>query len=192
MRWGFRRRGLGLLVFYFFFFGLCVVGSDSEVLRDIYYDNHVVSEKCCVVLRAAPTFFRFCEGVFSIFRFGSFEIFNAENPVRQGPSAGYEIPLLYQMLDYVIQYHFSHIWENDDLEHEEKYLAFYKEVVGLTAETVALWQCVGFAHGVLNTDNTSILGLTIDYGPFGFLDIYDPYFICNGSGRTMNIVSFLK
>jgi len=46
---------------------------------------------------------------------------------------------------------------------------------------VAGWQCVGFAHGVLNTDNMSVLGLTIDYGPFGFLDAYDPEFICNGS-----------
>jgi uncharacterized protein YdiU (UPF0061 family) len=49
---------------------------------------------------------------------------------------------------------------------------------------VAEWQSVGFCHGVLNTDNMSILGLTIDYGPYGFLDFYDPDFICNGSGTS--------
>ena len=51
---------------------------------------------------------------------------------------------------------------------------FFAQVVGLTAELVAHWQSVGFCHGVLNTDNMSVLGLTIDYGPFGFLDFYDP------------------
>jgi serine/tyrosine/threonine adenylyltransferase len=61
------------------------------------------------------------------------------------------------------------------LDYEE----WYGEVVRRTAQTIAQWQAVGFAHGVMNTDNMSILGLTIDYGPFGFLDAYDPQFICN-------------
>jgi len=60
-------------------------------------------------------------------------------------------------------------------------LAFFTEVVKRTAKLVAHWQCVGFCHGVLNTDNMSILGLTIDYGPFGFMDRFDPEFICNAS-----------
>lgn len=50
-----------------------------------------------------------------------------------------------------------------------------------TAELVAKWQCVGFTHGVLNTDNMSLLGLTIDYGPYGFMDFFDPKFVPNGS-----------
>ena len=54
-------------------------------------------------------------------------------------------------------------------------------MVRRNARLVAEWQCVGWCHGVLNTDNTSIVGLTIDYGPFGFLDMYDPDHICNGS-----------
>lgn len=61
---------------------------------------------------------------------------------------------------------------------------FYREVIRLTAEVVALWQGVGFTHGVLNTDNMSILGLTIDYGPFGFMEAYDEDFTPNGSDGT--------
>ena len=57
-------------------------------------------------------------------------------------------------------------------------------MVKRTASLVAQWQCVGWCHGVLNTDNMSIVGVTIDYGPYGFMDRYDPGFICNGSGKT--------
>mmetsp|Transcript_12357 Transcript_12357/g.15761 ORF Transcript_12357/g.15761 Transcript_12357/m.15761 type:complete len:101 (+) Transcript_12357:857-1159(+) len=57
----------------------------------------------------------------------------------------------------------------------------YEELVKKTAEMVAAWQCVGFCHGVLNTDNMSMLGLTIDYGPFGFMDFFDTKHICNHS-----------
>ncbi|XP_064471322.1 protein adenylyltransferase SelO-1, mitochondrial-like isoform X4 [Ornithodoros turicata] len=64
---------------------------------------------------------------------------------------------------------------------QEKYKAFFKEVLKKTAALVAGWQCVGFCHGVLNTDNMSITGLTLDYGPFGFLDWFDPDHICNSS-----------
>lgn len=60
-------------------------------------------------------------------------------------------------------------------------LGRYQEVVRSTAELVSQWQCVGFTHGVLNTDNMSILGLTIDYGPYGFMDFFDPKFVPNGS-----------
>lgn len=58
-------------------------------------------------------------------------------------------------------------------------------VVSVPARLVAQWQAVGFCHGVLNTDNMSIIGDTIDYGPFGFMEIYDPHFICNGSDRSV-------
>ena len=62
-----------------------------------------------------------------------------------------------------------------------RYAAVYREIVLRTARLVAQWQCLGFCHGVLNTDNMSILGITIDYGPFGFMEAYDPDHICNGS-----------
>jgi uncharacterized protein YdiU (UPF0061 family) len=77
------------------------------------------------------------------------------------------------LADYVIAEHFP------DLAGD--YVAWFGEVVRRTAHLIAAWQAVGFAHGVMNTDNMSILGLTIDYGPYGFLDAYDPWFICNHS-----------
>jgi uncharacterized protein YdiU (UPF0061 family) len=78
-----------------------------------------------------------------------------------------------QLADHVIAEHFP------DLAGD--YAAWFDEVMRRTARLVAAWQAVGFAHGVMNTDNMSILGLTIDYGPYGFLDAYDPWFICNHS-----------
>lgn len=81
-----------------------------------------------------------------------------------------------QLADYVIHYHWPH------LQHEqEKYILWFRDVVTKTASLIASWQTVGFAHGVMNTDNMSILGLTLDYGPFGFLDDWQPDFICNHS-----------
>ncbi|MBD4776069.1 hypothetical protein GUG13_14595, partial [Xanthomonas citri pv. citri] len=64
---------------------------------------------------------------------------------------------------------------------EDKYRLWFSDVVARTASLIAQWQTVGFAHGVMNTDNMSLLGLTLDYGPFGFLDDYEPGFICNHS-----------
>ncbi|HEX2760610.1 MAG TPA: YdiU family protein [Rhizomicrobium sp.] len=76
-----------------------------------------------------------------------------------------------ELADHVIAEYFPQVTGN--------HAAWYGEVVRLTAEMVAQWQAVGFAHGVMNTDNMSILGLTLDYGPYGFMDAYDPQFICN-------------
>ncbi|HEY1877307.1 MAG TPA: YdiU family protein, partial [Rhizomicrobium sp.] len=78
-----------------------------------------------------------------------------------------------QLADYVIEEYFP--------EHAGDYAGWFGEVVKRTAEMIAQWQAVGFAHGVMNTDNMSILGLTIDYGPYGFMDAYNPEFICNHS-----------
>lgn len=150
--------------------GACVT-SDSEVVRDIFYDGHPIKEKCTIVLRIAPTFLRF----------GSFEIFKTMDQTsgKVGPSIGRE-DILITMLDYIIETFYPEVHSNFS-DREEKYANFFKEVILRTARLVALWQCVGFCHGVLNTDNMSILGLTLDYGPFGFMDLYDPDHICNGS-----------
>jgi uncharacterized protein YdiU (UPF0061 family) len=78
-----------------------------------------------------------------------------------------------RLADYVIGEYFP--------EHAGDYSGWFGEVVRRTAEMIAQWQAVGFAHGVMNTDNMSILGLTIDYGPYGFMDAYNPEFICNHS-----------
>lgn len=77
-----------------------------------------------------------------------------------------------QLADHVMTEYFPSITAGD-------YAAWFGEVVRRTAELIAQWQAVGFAHGVMNTDNMSILGLTLDYGPYGFMDAYDPQFICN-------------
>lgn len=113
-------------------------------------------ENGAMLLRMAP----------SHVRFGSFESFYYRN----------QHSALRTLADYVIEHHYPEFSGQPD-----PYLALYREVVIRTARLIAQWQLVGFAHGVMNTDNMSILGLTLDYGPFGFLDDYEPGFICNHS-----------
>lgn len=84
--------------------------------------------------------------------------------------------LLKVLVDFIITHHFP-----DCAGRPDRYAAFFREVVRRTARLMAQWQLVGFAHGVMNTDNFSITGATFDYGPFGFLDAYEPGFICNHS-----------
>ena len=114
-------------------------------------------EKGALVTRLSPSFVRF----------GHFEYaaFTLENP-----------DAVRQLADHVITHHYP--------EHQGHYAAWLSEIVKRTAHLMAHWQAVGFAHGVMNTDNFSILGLTIDYGPFGFLDAFDPGYICNHSDHT--------
>ncbi|QUJ68909.1 YdiU family protein [Photobacterium sp. GJ3] len=83
------------------------------------------------------------------------------------------------LADYLIKHHFP-----DLRVHTSPYAAMFQRIVDLTAVLIADWQAVGFAHGVMNTDNMSVLGLTFDYGPYGFLDDYVPGFICNHSDYT--------
>ncbi|XP_052806192.1 protein adenylyltransferase SelO, mitochondrial-like [Mya arenaria] len=151
--------------------GTCVT-SDTTVVRDIFYDGNPIKERCTLVLRIAPTFFRF----------GSFEVVRglSADTGRKGPSEG-NMELLKTMLDYCIQTFYPEIWSAHSSNKEDMYFEFWCEVVRRTARLVADWQCVGWCHGVLNTDNMSIMGITIDYGPFGFLDRYQADFICNGS-----------
>ena len=86
---------------------------------------------------------------------------------------------LKKLLDHVVENHFS-----ECLEHPEPYQAFFREVLERTAEMVARWQAYGFCHGVMNTDNMSILGITFDFGPYAFLDDFDARFICNHSDHA--------
>ena len=81
-----------------------------------------------------------------------------------------------QLADFVIARHWPQLRDQ-----AERYLLWFTDVVERTARLIAHWQTVGFAHGVMNTDNMSILGITIDYGPYGFLDDYQPGYICNHS-----------
>jgi len=102
-------------------------------------------------------------------RFGTFEIFYYRKQHEQ----------LKILADYVIRLHYPHVRHATD-----QYARFFDEVVERTAKLIARWQAVGWAHGVMNTDNMSILGLTLDYGPYGFMDDYDAGFICNHSDHN--------
>jgi uncharacterized protein YdiU (UPF0061 family) len=132
---------------------LCVTGSDAPVRREEI-------ETAAVVTRVAPSFIRF----------GHFEHFSYRE----------QIPQLRQLADFVID-HFYPACRGSDRLTGNPYAALLEAVSERTAATVAQWQAVGFCHGVMNTDNMSILGLTIDYGPFQFLDAFDPDHICNHS-----------
>lgn len=99
-------------------------------------------------------------------RFGSFEVFFYRNQHEH----------VLTLADYVIKYHFA-----DLTQETNPYIAWLETVIDRTASLIAQWQAVGFSHGVMNTDNMSVLGLTIDYGPYGFMEAYDPAYICNHS-----------
>lgn len=113
-------------------------------------------ETAAIVTRLAPSFIRF----------GSFEVFfyrSQHNEIKT-------------LADFVLQHDYPEL-----LESPKPYVALLREVVRRTARLMAQWQAVGFCHGVMNTDNMSILGLTLDYGPFGFMEAYEPGYICNHS-----------
>ncbi|MEM7353165.1 MAG: YdiU family protein [Acidobacteriota bacterium] len=129
---------------------LSLVATGDEVVRDMFYDGHPKPEPGAVVCRVAPSFIRF----------GNFEIFTS----RQ------DHEVLRRLADYTITTHFPELGEPS----KEVYLGWLEEVCRRTAVMIAHWMRVGFVHGVMNTDNMSILGLTIDYGPYGWLDNYDP------------------
>ena len=113
-------------------------------------------ETAAVVMRMSPSFIRF----------GSLEYFYWTQ----------QYDALRQLTDYVIERFYP-----ECRDAKQPYLAFLEQVARRTARLVAQWQGVGFCHGVLNTDNMSILGITIDYGPFGFMDSFDAGYICNHS-----------
>ncbi|KAI4893936.1 hypothetical protein NFI96_033171 [Prochilodus magdalenae] len=136
---------------------LSLVVSEEPVWRDPFYNGSVMRERGAVVLRLAPSWFRI----------GSLEIL-----ARAG-----ELDILRTLLNLVIKQHFTAINPNDP----DKYVAFFSAVVKETAHMIAKWMSVGFAHGVCNTDNFSLLSLTIDYGPFGFMESYNPNFVPNSS-----------
>jgi uncharacterized protein YdiU (UPF0061 family) len=129
---------------------LSLVATGEEVVRDMFYDGHPKSEPGAIVCRVAPSFIRF----------GNFEL-----PVSRG-----DMELLRKLIDFTIRRDFPELEGNG----ESLDGAWFAQVCERTARMVAHWMRVGFVHGVMNTDNMSILGLTIDYGPYGWIDDYDP------------------
>ena len=132
---------------------LSLVDTGDQVLRDLFYDGNAAYEPGAIVARVAPSFLRF----------GNFEMLAARQETAQ----------LAALVNWTIDRFYPHITG------ENKIIEWYKEVIEKTATMIVGWFRVGFVHGVMNTDNMSILGLTIDYGPFSFLDDYDPNFTPN-------------
>lgn len=129
---------------------LSLILTGDEVLRDMLYDGNAEFEKGAIVCRVAPTFIRF----------GNFQIFTWRQDLEN----------LKKLTDYTIKYFYPHLGEPN----KETYVEFFREVTERTLDLMIHWERVGFVHGVMNTDNLSILGLTIDYGPYGWLEDYDP------------------
>lgn len=124
--------------------------TGDAVLRDMLYDGNPEYEKGAIVSRLSPSFLRF----------GNFELFSFRNDHDN----------LKKLADFTIEHHFPEI----DLSSKSSYINLFREVSKRTLEMIIHWQRVGFVHGVMNTDNMSILGLTIDYGPYGWLEDFDP------------------
>ena len=132
---------------------LCLVATGDSVVRDMFYDGRPEAEPGAICVRLAPSFVRF----------GNFELFAARS----------DLDGLRSLAHHVIEADYPHLVDHHPSDHD-RYVAWYGEVVDRTAQLVANWMRVGFVHGVLNTDNMSILGQTIDYGPYGWIDNYDP------------------
>ncbi len=133
---------------------LSLVATGEDVVRDMLYDGHPAAEPGAVVCRVAPTFLRF----------GNYEIFTSRG----------DRDTLRTLLDHTIRHHFTQLAPDLGAPGPDAYAAWYREVCERTATMVVGWMRVGFVHGVMNTDNMSVLGLTIDYGPYGWIDDFDP------------------
>jgi len=124
--------------------------SGDQVLRDMLYNGNAAFEKGAIVCRVAPSFLRF----------GNYQLLAARQDTET----------LKTLVDYTIKHHFKDLGAPS----KDTYLQFFKSVLDRTLKMIVHWQRVGFVHGVMNTDNLSILGQTIDYGPYGWLEGYDP------------------
>ncbi len=129
---------------------LSLVLTGEQVMRDMFYDGNPQREPGAIVCRVAPSFTRF----------GNFQILASRG----------EIDILRQLVDHTIRTDFPQLGEPSP----EVYSRWFHTVCTTTADMIVHWMRVGFVHGVMNTDNMSILGQTIDYGPYGWLENYDP------------------
>ncbi len=134
---------------------LSLVLTGQQVVRDMFYDGNPRPEPGAVVCRVAPSFIRF----------GNFQILAAQRDYKT----------LAQLLDYSIEAHEPDLGPPG----RETYVRWFERVCERTRDMIVHWMRVGFVHGVMNTDNMSIHGLTIDYGPYGFLEPYDEHWTPN-------------
>ena len=135
---------------------LSLVATGEPVVRDMFYDGHPKAEPGAIVCRVAPSFLRF----------GNFEL----------PTSRDDVELLNRLIDFTIRRDFPELAGDAPAGAqlgEEVRAEWFAQVCERTARMVAHWMRVGFVHGVMNTDNMSVLGLTIDYGPYGWIDDFD-------------------
>ncbi len=145
---------------------LALIKTGRSVVRDKMYDGNPQAEQGAIVARVSPSFIRF----------GCLELFAA-----RGDTA-----TLTRLLDYCLTQHFAHV----PAKGFAAYGIMFKHMVNATIDMVIHWQRVGFVHGVMNTDNMSILGLTIDYGPYGWLEGYDPTWTPNTTDNQYKRYAF--
>ncbi|HRD92530.1 MAG TPA: YdiU family protein [Accumulibacter sp.] len=150
---------------------LSLVGTGETVVRDMFYDGHPVAEPGAVVCRVAPSFTRF----------GHFELLAARG----------ERELLHRLVDFTIARDFPELAARA-VAPEQRLRAWFTEVCERTARLMAHWLRVGFVHGVMNTDNMSIVGLTIDYGPYGWVDNFDPGWTPNTTDASSRRYCFAR
>jgi uncharacterized protein YdiU (UPF0061 family) len=141
---------------------LSLITTGEQVIRDMLYDGNPGPEPGAIVCRVAPSFTRF----------GHFEILASRG----------ESKLLQQLIDFTIKRDFPEITDTT----QDRFGIWFKLVCERTAHLVVEWMRVGFVHGVMNTDNMSILGLTIDYGPYGWIDNFDPRWTPNTTDAEMH------
>jgi uncharacterized protein YdiU (UPF0061 family) len=147
---------------------LSLILTGDTVIRDRFYDGHPQAEWGAVVCRVAPSFLRF----------GHFELFSARK----------DISALRQLVDFTIRHDFPHLGEPSNSTYRE----WFYQICRTTAELIVQWQRVGFVHGVMNTDNLSILGLSLDYGPFGWLEDYQPLWTPNTTDAGQKRYAFAR
>jgi uncharacterized protein YdiU (UPF0061 family) len=133
---------------------LSLVVTGDKVVRDMFYDGNPKPEPGAVVCRVAPSFIRF----------GNFQLFAARQQLDE----------LRLLVDFTIANHFPHLLDDHEPGSDDAHAAMFGEVCRTTCQMVNDWMRVGFVHGVMNTDNMSIHGATIDYGPYGWLEGFDP------------------
>ncbi len=166
---------------------LSVALTGDKVMRDMFYDGRPALEQGAVVCRVAPSFIRF----------GNFEIFAARGDIEN----------LRRLADYTITTYFGELLESHGVDShsvdstsgvdptsgplsKDVYVDWFAEVARRTVDMIVHWQRVGYVHGVMNTDNMSIHGLTIDYGPYGWLEDYDPGWTPNTTDASMKRYRF--
>jgi len=147
---------------------LSLIATGERVVRDMFYDGHPVAEPGAVVCRVAPSFTRF----------GHFELLAARG----------ERDLLQRLVEFTIARDFPEF----AVSGEQRLASWFTEICVRTARLIAHWMRVGFVHGVMNTDNMSILGLTIDYGPYGWVDNFDPGWTPNTTDASSRRYCFAR